>query len=72
MELKVENTKVKGSNIPIVNQIMEEQLQLEVPVGSVYSSIGSEPVIPMHTFYVDESMRIVRDVDENFFVYTRV
>jgi hypothetical protein len=71
-ELKVKNTKVKGSNIPIVNQIMEEQLQLELPVGDVYSTVqGSIPVIPIHTYYVDESMRITRDVDENFFVYTR-
>lgn len=72
MELQVKNTKVKGSNIPIVNQILEENLNLELPVGEVYNTVqGSVPVIPMHNFYVDESMRIARDVDDNFFVYTR-
>jgi hypothetical protein len=102
MELQVQTTKIKGSNIPIVNQIIEDQLQLELPVGDIYSSIkGDIPVIPMQvrccrnsiekvanyhpnyshdlsvvislvqTFYVDESMRIARDIDENFFVYTR-
>jgi len=72
MELRLQNTKVKGSNIPILNQIMEEELHLEVPVGEVYKTVrGDVPVISMQTFYVDESMRITRDVDENIFVYTR-
>ena len=48
MEVTVEKTKVKGSNVPVLNQIMEDELQLEVPVGDVYSSIqGTVPVIPM-------------------------
>lgn len=71
-ELKVQTTKVKGSNIPIFNQILEENLQIELPVGDAYNTVqGSVPVVPMTTLYVDESMRITRDVDENFFVYTR-
>ena len=48
MEVTVEKTKVKGSNVPVLNQIMEDELQLEVPVGDVYSIIqGTVPVIPM-------------------------
>jgi len=72
MELTIEGTKVKGSNIPFLNQIMEDEMQMEVPMGDVYKQIrGDVPVIAMQTFYVDESMRITRDVDENIFVYTR-
>jgi hypothetical protein len=48
-ELQVENTKVRGSNIPIFNQLMEDELHIELPVGDFYSSIqGQVPVIPMH------------------------
>jgi hypothetical protein len=48
-ELQVENTKVKGSNIPIFNQLMEDDLHIELPVGDFYSTIqGRVPVIPMH------------------------
>lgn len=46
MELQLENTKVKGSNIPLLNQIMEEELHLELPVGEVYKTVrGDVPVI---------------------------
>lgn len=49
MELKVQTTKVKGSNIPLINQLIEEQLELELPVGDLYSNVkGDIPVIPMH------------------------
>jgi len=116
-ELQIQSTKVKGSNIPIFNQLLEENLQLELPVGEVYTTVqGSIPIIPMtvrknnnkepflgfpthartrthtgptrylflpilgsilflvvflQTLYVDESMRITRDIDDNFFVFTR-
>lgn len=71
-ELQVQSTKVKGSNIPIFNQLLEDNLQIELPVGELYSSVqGSIPIIPMTTLYVDESMRISRDMDDNFFVFTR-
>jgi hypothetical protein len=47
-ELQVQNTKVKGSNIPIFNQILEDNLQIELPVGEFYSTVqGSVPVVPM-------------------------
>lgn len=48
MELKLQSTKVKGSNIPLLNQIMEEEMHLEVPVGEVYKTLrGDVPVISM-------------------------
>lgn len=47
-ELQVQKTKVKGSNIPIFNQILEENLQVELPVDDFYSTVqGSVPIIPM-------------------------
>eukprot|EP00536_Pseudo-nitzschia_multiseries_P006019 jgi/Psemu1/296093/fgenesh1_pm.124_\ len=70
-ELRMENTTVKGSNIPLFNQLLDN-LSMEVPVGDFYSTVqGTTPVIPMTTFYVDDTLRITRDVDENFFVFVR-
>lgn len=70
-ELRIENTKVKGSNIPLFNQFLDN-LQMEVPVGDFYNTLqGTTPVIPLTTFYVDDTLRITRDVDENFFVFIR-
>jgi hypothetical protein len=70
-ELRIENTKVMGSNIPLFNMFMDD-LQLELPVGNFYSYLqGQVPVIPLTTFYVDDTLRITRDVDENFFVFIR-
>jgi hypothetical protein len=70
-ELRMENTKVKGSNIPLFNTVLDN-LNMEIPVGNFYSSVqGTVPVIPLTTFYVDDTLRITRDVDENFFVFIR-
>lgn len=70
-ETQIEGTEVKGSNVPFVNQILDD-INLTLPVGDVYRSIrGDVPIVPSKTFYVDEGMRITRDVDDNFFVYTR-
>ena len=47
-ELQVENTRVKGSNIPIFNEIMENDLDIELPVSDFYNTIqGKVPVVPM-------------------------
>lgn len=70
-ETQILNTEVKGSNLPIFNQLMDD-MQLSLPVGDVYNNIlGDVPVVPMKTFYVDEGIRITRDVDDNFFVFSR-
>lgn len=71
LELTVKGTKVKGSNVPFLNQYLDD-LAVELPVGDVYSAIrGSVPVSVLKTFYVDEGIRIVRDCDDNFFVFAR-
>ena len=71
-EIKIENTKVKGSNIPLFDTLLDDVLQVELPVGDFYTSVqGQVPVVPLTTFYADDTLRITRDVDENFFVFIR-
>mmetsp|Transcript_15102 Transcript_15102/g.18411 ORF Transcript_15102/g.18411 Transcript_15102/m.18411 type:complete len:350 (+) Transcript_15102:233-1282(+) len=70
-DLKVKTTQVKKSNIPFLDQLLDDY-PAEVPVGSVYETIrGSVPVAILKTFYVDEAMRITRDQDDNFYVFCR-
>ena len=70
-ELRVQGTKVLGSNVPFFDQYLDDNA-VEIPVGDVYKSLNGEvPVAVLKTFYVDEAMRITRDVDDNFFVFTR-
>lgn len=71
-ELRIENTKVKGSNIPLFDTLLDDMLQVEVPVGDFYKSFqGKVPMVALTTFYADDTLRITRDVDENFFVFIR-
>ena len=70
-EMTVKGTKVKGSNVPFLDQYLDEN-PVEVPVGEIYSAIrGSVPVAILKTYYVDEGIRITRDVDDNFYVFSR-
>jgi len=70
-ELEVKGTKVKGSNVPFLDQFLDDS-DFELPVGEAYKAVsGSVPLSTLKTFYVDEGLRITRDVDENFFVFTR-
>lgn len=70
-DTQIESTTVQGSNIPFINQIMDE-MPLELPVADIYATVaGKVPVVPNKIFYLDEGMRITRDQDDNFFVYTR-
>lgn len=70
-EMSVRGTKVNGSNVPFLDQYLDDN-EVEIPVGEVYNTLsGSIPTAILRTFYVDEGMRITRDIDENFFVFTR-
>jgi len=70
-EMKVRGTKVNGSNVPFLDQYLDDNA-VEVPVGEVYQAMsGSVPTAVLKTYYVDEGMRITRDIDDNFFVFTR-
>jgi hypothetical protein len=67
-ETRIENSQIKGSNIPLFNQMLE----LDLPVRDVFTTIlGDTPVVLLKTYYVDEGIRITRDVDDNFYVFSR-
>jgi len=71
-ELQIETTKVKGSNVPFLQDMLDDVLQVELPVGDFYDAVsGTVPIVPLTTFYVDDTLRITRDVDENFFVFVK-
>jgi hypothetical protein len=71
-DLYIQTTQVKKSNIPFLDQLLEDY-PVELPVGDVYDRVrGSIPVATLKTFYVDDSLRITRDVDDNFYVFSRV
>jgi len=70
-EMSVRGTKVNGSNVPFLDQYLDDN-EVEIPVGEAYNTLsGSIPTAILKTYYVDEGMRITRDIDENFFVFTR-
>lgn len=70
-EVTVVGTKVTGSNVPFLDQYLDD-FPLELPVGDLYQSFtGSVPVAKLETYYVDGGIRITRDVDDNFFVFSR-
>jgi len=70
-DLKVVSTVVKKSNVPFLDQLLDDY-PLEVPVGDIYETLrGSVPVAKLKTFYIDEAMRITRDQDDNFYVFCR-
>ena len=70
-ELQIQGTLVKGSNVPILNEFLDE-LKIELPFGDMLQQVqGSVPIVQLKTYYLDEGLRITRDVDDNFFVFTR-
>lgn len=69
-DVEVESTQVKNSNILFLDQILKS---LELPIGLLYQNVrGSVPVSKLIHWYVDETMRIARDVDDNYYVFSRV
>lgn len=70
-DLVVGSTSVKRSNVPFLDQLLDDY-PVEVPVGDIYGALrGSVPVAKLKTFYIDEAMRITRDQDDNFYVFCR-
>ena len=59
----VKSTSVTASDI---------EIPFELPVEDFYTRVsGSVPESVIKTFYVDESIRIFRDVDDNYFVFVK-
>ena len=76
-ELYMDTVEIKGSNIPILRSILDaDNTKLK---SRDLSKILEEnldayetPRPLLRTTYVDETLRIVRDMDDNIFVYSRV
>jgi len=62
-ELSVKSTSITASDI---------EIPFELPLDNLYTTLnGSVPLSVIKTFYVDESIRIFRDVDDNYFVFVK-
>ena len=56
-ETRVKTTQVKGSNLPFLDQFLDDY-PVEVPVGEFYDKVrGDVPVAKLKTFYIDEGLR---------------
>jgi len=70
--IQVESTSIEKSNIPLINEILNNNPTISLPIGSILEQTrGSIPTFEMKTYYVDEGIRITRDVDDNFYVFSR-
>jgi hypothetical protein len=76
-ELYMDTVEIKGSNVPILRNLLDsENVALrsrdlsKVLEDNVDGYEVPRPVL--RTTYVDDGMRIVRDVDDHVFVYGRV
>ena len=50
-ELQIQNSHVTGSNLPVLNQFLDDP-KFDLPIANVYQTLqGSVPVIPVKTFY---------------------
>mmetsp|Transcript_27893 Transcript_27893/g.55918 ORF Transcript_27893/g.55918 Transcript_27893/m.55918 type:complete len:327 (+) Transcript_27893:19-999(+) len=65
----VKETRIKDSNVPFLDSLLNDG---SVPVSSIYEQLrGGVPKATLKTFYLDDLLRITRDVDDNFFVWVR-
>merc|ERR1719221_206293 len=76
-EVWMDKVEIKGSNIPLLRDVLDSDLVTlksrdlsDALEQNVASYEVPKPVLK--TTYVDESMRIVRDIDDNIFVYSKV
>jgi len=70
-DLRIESTIVKKSNVPFLDQLLDDY-PVKLPMGEVYDRLrGSVPVVTLKTYYVDDNLRITRDVDDYFYVFSR-
>jgi len=76
-ELYMDTVEIKGSNVPILRNLLDsENVALRSrDLSKVLEDNVDGYEVPMpvlRTTYVDDGMRIVRDVDDNVYVYGRV
>lgn len=76
-DLYMDTVQIKGSNIPLLRTLLDNpnvRLKSRDLSNLFEQTIDSytTPRPKLYTTYVDDGMRIVRDVDDNVFVYGRV
>jgi len=68
---KIQPLRAPTFQCPVLNQFVDD-LKLELPMSEIFSTLdGLNPVVPNKIFYLEEGLRISRDEDDNFFVFTR-
>ena len=77
LELFMDTVEIKGSNIPILRNILDrDNVALKSrSLSKILEDNVSAYEVPkpvLKTTYIDDNMRIVRDVDDNIFVYGKV
>ena len=74
-ELYMDTVEIKGSNLPCVRQVLDAGLSLQSRMlgdfleANLDNYQNPRPVI--RTTYLSDKMRILRDIDDNIFVYTK-
>jgi hypothetical protein len=69
-KLKVKNTRIEGSNLPFVGR--SGLLNRSLPIQKLFERVKREvPESVLTTYYLDENLRITRNIDDNVFVYSR-
>lgn len=76
-ELYMDTVEIKGSNIPILRNVLDSgnaKLRSRNLSDFLKENVDvyETPKPVLKTTYIDETMRIVRDEDDNIFVYGRV
>jgi len=76
-ELAMESVEIKGSNMPVLRQVLDAGVQLRTrEAGSVLENVVRDrelfPTPLFRTTYLDSELRISRDQDGKLFVYSRV
>lgn len=76
-EIFMDTVEIKGSNIPILRNILDSNNVAlksrnlsKVLENTIDTYKVPKPVI--RTIYVNDDMRIVKDIDENVFIYAKV
>ena len=77
LELFMDTVEIKGSNVPILRNILDrDNVALKSRgLSKILEDNVSAYEVPkpvLKTTYIDDNMRIVRDVDDNIFVYGKV
>jgi len=72
VDLQIKNTQVKSNNGRSLTSSLPLPFDQLLPMTEVYNTlIGPVPAVTLKTCYVDEGIRITRDMGDNFLVFSR-